>query len=118
MLIALGLWLQHTQAPPEVIRQRTQEQGARALIEGRYSYSDVLKTEQQGARGKELARQQLDNAARFIATGEYQLGEIKDPRVIARLIEDYSDQYGFGVDDLQDPEVRKEVERLLQSGEP
>lgn len=117
-LVAMGKWLEHSRTPPEVIRQRTQEQGARSLIEERYLYSDVLETEQSGERGKELARQQLDNAARFIATGEYQLGEIKDPRVIARLIRDYSDEYGFSLDDLHDPQVREEVERLLQSGEP
>jgi len=90
------------------------ERHLRHLITGIYPYSAVLTAEQeQGEYGEELALEYLDMATQLIVRGEYWLDEITDPRLIARLIEDYSYQYGFSLDDLQDPEVRKEVERLL-----
>ena len=62
-------------------------------------------------------RSALDDAAELIASPCYDLDDVANPQLIARLIADYAGRYGFSVEDIQNLEVRQEVEGLLESGD-
>lgn len=97
-------------------REETRAQTAEALIDGRHPYSAVKIMEQQGEYGEELAKNLLDVTRDKIVKGEYELGDIKDPEVIARLIHDYREEHPgvFDESKIKDPEKRKQVEQLLE----
>ena len=88
-----------------------------ALISGEYGYYMLAGYLQRGGSREAQAREHLDGVAQLIAAGEYELGEVAEPQLIARLIADYAEKYGFSLDDLQDSQVREEVEHLLESGD-
>jgi hypothetical protein len=112
------LWFAPTDAERRQEQLRAAETMARDVIEGRTPYEWLQRIEQtRGERGQQTMRDVLDQAARLIARGEYQLAQVADPQLTAYLIAHYSDEYGFGLDDLEDAPVREQVEQLLEAGE-
>lgn len=98
------------------IRKEVREEDARGLFQPYpypYPYSRILGLEEQGNEDLALAR--LDRAAEFIDQGEYTLDQVRDPRLIVRLILDERyKEYEFSSDQIKDPEKRRKVEELLK----
>lgn len=108
-------------------REAIQTKGAEALIIGRYLYRDLEGVEKQGERGKYLARLQLDKARDLIVEGakidgvrrKYELYQVKDPQVIARLIHDYPKDFpkDSSLSQIKDSGKRRQVEEFLDEFE-
>lgn len=100
-------------------REETRTQTAEALIEGRHPYSAVKIMEQQGEYGKELAKNLLEVTRDKIVKGEHELGDIRDPELIARLIYDYPGNFpkDSSLSQIEDLGKRRQVEEFLDEFE-
>lgn len=76
-----------------------------------YPYSWVLSAQVREGRSEQEVTRLLDRAAKRIIAGEYPLSAIPSRRMIARLIKDFGQKYGFRLDDLQSPQLIAELIR-------